>query len=59
VVAVDGVAVKDLASFYRTLWRNEPPERDVVLEIERGGATLRLAVHAIDRMQTLSHPQGV
>jgi serine protease Do len=59
VVAIDGVAVKDLASFYRTLWRNEQPERDVLLEIVRGSATLRLPVHAIDRMQTLSHPQGV
>jgi serine protease Do len=59
VVAIDGVAVKDLASFYRTLWRSEQPERDVLLEILRGSATLRLPVHAIDRMQTLSHPQGV
>jgi serine protease Do len=59
VVAVDGTAVKDLASFYRVLWRGERPERDVILEIERDGMTMRLPVHAIDRMQTLSRPQGV
>jgi S1-C subfamily serine protease len=59
VVAVDGTAVKDLASLYRVLWRDERPERDIVLEIQRNGTTLRLPVHAIDRMQTLSQPQGV
>jgi serine protease Do len=59
VVAVDGTAVKDLASLYRMLWRGERPERDIVLEIQRNGTTLRLPVHAIDRMQTLSQPQGV
>ena len=59
VVAIDGTAVKDLASFYRVLWRGERPERDVILEIERDGMTMRLPVHAIDRMQTLSRPQGV
>jgi serine protease Do len=59
VVAVDGTAVADLASLYRVLWRGERPERDILLEIERDGKAMRLPVHAIDRMQTLSRPQGV
>ena len=59
IVAIDGVAVADLASFYRALWRDERAERDVSLEVQRGTETLRLSVHAVDRMQTLKRPQGV
>jgi len=59
VVAVDGTAVKDLASLYRVLWRDERAERDVMLDIRRDGTELRLPVHAIDRMQTLSRPPGI
>ena len=59
VLGVDGIEVADLASLYRALWRDERPDRDVLLEIQRGNERLRLAVHAIDRMETLSRPQGV
>ena len=59
IVAVDGVRVADLASMYRTLWRGDRPERDVILEILRDGEILRLSVHAVDRMMTLSRPRGV
>jgi serine protease Do len=59
IVAVDGTGIADLDSFYRALWRDEKPDRDVFLDIRRGGETVRLAVHAIDRMLTLRRPQGV
>jgi serine protease Do len=59
IVAVDGTPVADLATLYRTLWRDERAERDVVLEIRRGGETLRTTVRSIDRMSTLSRPKGV
>ena len=59
IVAVDGVAVADLASFYRTLWRDERADRNVTLEVQRGSQTLRVSVHAVDRMLTLRRPQGV
>ncbi|MEO5844397.1 MAG: S1C family serine protease [Caldimonas sp.] len=59
IVAIDGVGVADLASMYRTLWRGDRPDRDVVLEIRRNGETMRLSVHAVDRMRTLSRPKGV
>ena len=59
IVAVDGTPVADLATLYRTLWRDERAERDVVLEVRRGGETLRTTVRSIDRMSTLSRPKGV
>ena len=59
IVAVDGTEVADLASFYRTLWREGRAERDVSLEVKRHGESMRLTVRAIDRMKTLSRPQGV
>ena len=59
IVAIDGVRVADLASMYRTLWRGDRPDRDVVLDIVRDGEAIRLSVHAIDRMMILSRPRGV
>ena len=59
IAAVDGAPVVDLASFYKALWRDERPERDVAVEIRRGSETIRVQVHAVDRMRTLSQPQGV
>ena len=59
IVAVDGTAVADLASLYKTLWKGERADREVVLEIRRGATTLRLQVQAVDRMRTLMRPQGV
>ena len=59
IVAVDGVRVTDLTSFYEALWRGDRPDRDVVLDIRRGEETLQTTVHAIDRMRTLSRPKGV
>lgn len=59
IVAVDGTAVGDLASLYKTLWKGERADREVVLDIRRGATTLRLQVQAVDRMRTLMRPQGV
>ncbi len=59
IVAVDGTPVGDLASFYKTLWQGGRAEREVVLDIRRGAAALRLQVQAVDRMRTLMRPQGV
>ena len=59
IVAIDGVRVAGLASMYETLWRGERPERDVLLEIRRDDETIRVSVHAVDRMSTLSRPRGV
>ncbi len=59
ILAVDGVAVGDLASFYKTLWRDRHAERDVSLEIRRGQETMHLKARAIDRTTTFSRPQGI
>ena len=59
IVSVDGAPVSDLASFYQNLWRDSRPEREVALEMRRGAESQRLTVRAVDRMKTLSRPQGV
>ena len=59
ILAIDGTEVADLASFYKALWREEQAEREVALEVKRGADSLRLTVRAVDRMKTLSRPQGV
>ena len=59
ILAIDGTDVADLASLYRLLWRGEPAERDVAIDIRRGAQLLRLQVHAVDRMRTLSRPAGI
>lgn len=59
ILAIDGTEVADLASFYKALWREDLAEREVALEVKRGADSLRLTVRAVDRMKTLSRPQGV
>jgi len=59
IIAIDGIPVADLATFYKTLWRDPRAERDVALEVRRGVETRRLTVRSVDRMKTLSRPQGV
>ena len=59
IVAVDGTPVKDLAGFYKALWKNPVSEREVALDVLRGTETVRIGVRSVDRMKTLSRPQGV
>jgi S1-C subfamily serine protease len=58
IVRIDGVAVSDLESFYKTLWQRDA-EREVTLDIRRAGSTQSVKVQAIDRMKTLRRPEGV
>ncbi|HEX7437654.1 MAG TPA: S1C family serine protease [Caldimonas sp.] len=58
IVAIDGVTVNDLESFYKTLWQRDA-EREVTLEIRRGALAQTLKVQARDRMTTLRRPEGV
>jgi len=58
IVAIDGVAVHDLASFYKTLWMRDA-ERTVLLDIKRRGVAQRVTVHSQDRLKTLRRPEGV
>jgi len=59
ILAIDGTPVNDLASMYRTLWRDERAEREVSIDVARGGELMRLNARAVDRMKTLSRPRGV
>ncbi|MDQ2929161.1 MAG: S1C family serine protease [Caldimonas sp.] len=59
IQAVDGVAIGDLASFYKTLWRDHHAEREVSIDIQRGEETMHLKARAIDRTSTFSRPQGI
>jgi len=59
IVRIDGAEVRDLASLWKHLWRGESSEREVQLEVERPAGPQTLRVHAVDRMMTLSRPQGI
>ncbi len=59
VTAIDGIEVSDLATFYKTLWRQAPAARAVTLDVQRGNERLHLDVHAVDRMTTLRRPEGI
>ena len=59
IVSIDGAEVSGLESFYKTLWRADSAEREITLEIRRGGQPQRLEVRTLDRMKTLSKPQGI
>jgi S1-C subfamily serine protease len=59
ILRIDESPVEGLESFYKALWRNETPEREVRLEIGRGGDRQAITVLTQDRMKTLSKPQGI
>jgi serine protease Do len=58
IVSIDGTAVAQLETLYKTLWGSEV-QRDVVLEIRRAGQTHTVHVQSVDRSQTLSKPKGI
>ena len=58
IVSIDGVAVNQLETLYKTLWRSAV-QRDVVLEIHRLGQLQTVHVHSVDRTKLLSKPKGI
>jgi serine protease Do len=59
IIAIDGVAVGDVAQLWKQLWAGGAPERAVTLEVARAGRTLSLVVQSVDRAKTLRRAQGV
>jgi S1-C subfamily serine protease len=59
ILRIDGAEVTGLESLYKTLWQGDRAEREVRLDIQRGGQPQTLSVMALDRMKTLSKPQGI
>ena len=59
ILRIDGKVVSTLERFYRQLWRDAPPERDVTLDITRDEEKQSVIVHAKDRMKTLRRAKGI
>lgn len=59
ISSVDGTEVRDLETFYKTLWRRSQAEGEVRLEIHRGSNAQTLTVRSIDRMKSLVRPGGI
>lgn len=59
ILGIDGVPVQSLAVLWQVLWTGGAPEREVQLQIERGGAPQTLRVFSVDRMKTLRRSQGI
>ncbi|WP_280152566.1 S1C family serine protease [Piscinibacter sp. XHJ-5] len=59
IVKIDGMPVKSLEGFYKRLWRDAPPEREVELVITRGGDERTVKLQAQDRMKTLRRAKGI
>jgi serine protease Do len=58
ILRIDGFAVDSLATLYKHLWR-DGPQREITLEIRRGGQSQTLRLNSVDRMQLLSRPKGI
>ncbi len=59
IVAIDGTPVMTLEVLYKTLWRGDSPQREVKLEVRRGGELQSIPVLTTDRRELLRRAQGV
>ena len=59
IVRIDGTEVKALEVLWKTLWAGGAPEREVTLDIVRGGKAQTLKLQSVDRMKTLKSAQGI
>lgn len=59
VRAIDGTPVAGLAQLWQALWADGRPEREVRLEIDRGGQSLTLRLQSVDRASTLRRARGI
>ena len=59
IVSIDGAKVGALEALYKSLWGHASPQREVTLEIQRGGEAQTLKLISVDRMKTLSRPKGI
>jgi S1-C subfamily serine protease len=59
IVRIDGTEVRALEVLWKTLWAGGAPEREVTLDIVRGGKPQTLKLHSVDRMKTLRAAQGI
>jgi S1-C subfamily serine protease len=59
ILRIDGTAVSALDQLWKALWAGGAPEREIRLDIERGGAVQTLTVFSVDRMKTLKRAEGI
>jgi serine protease Do len=59
VLAVDGAKVATLEAFYKKLWDRAQPDADVTLTVLQGADIKTVVLKPVDRMMTLSKPEGV
>jgi S1-C subfamily serine protease len=59
IVRIDGTEVRALDMLWKTLWAGGAPEREVTLDIVRGGQAQTLKLQSVDRMKTLRRAQGI
>ena len=59
IVSIDGTPVSGLEVLYKTLWKSDSAQREITLEIQRGGEAQTLKLLSADRMKTLVQPKGI
>ena len=59
VLAVDGAKVATLEAFYKKLWDRAQPDATVTLTVLQGADIKTVVLKPVDRMMTLSKPEGV
>lgn len=59
VLAVDGVQVATLESFYKKLWDRAAPDAEVSLTVLHGAEVKTIVLRAQDRLLTLKKPSSI
>jgi S1-C subfamily serine protease len=59
ILRIDGTEVARLEQLWKTLWAGSSAEREVTLDIQRDGESLRLTLHSVDRATMFKHAQGI
>ncbi len=59
VLAVDGVTVASLETFYKKLWDRAVPESEVRLTVLQGAEIRNIVLRAVDRMSTMRRAEGI
>lgn len=59
ILTIDGTEVSGLEGFYKRLWTDPAPNREVKLEIRRRGEQQTVRVQATDRQNALRRAQGI
>lgn len=59
VLAIDGVKVAKLETFYKKLWEHAQPDDEIKLTVLQGADINTVVIKAVDRMSTMLKPAGI